>query len=262
MSKFVVDRERCAKDGLCAAVCAAGVLKNGKGSYPEEIPGAFCYQCGHCVAVCPTEALSLQGLPLEPMPPAARDLPTAMQIDGLMASRRSVREFKSEPVDRATMDALLDVARRSPTAMNSQLLHWIVAPDAAKVRAIAAEVVNWARESQDAYAAPAIGLWEQGYDMILRGAPTLVVVTAPAVHPFNREDAAIALTFLQLAAEARGLGVCWAGFLTAAAASYQPLQRALHVPEGHVVCGGLMLGTPKYKYRRIPPRKPLSAEWL
>ena len=40
------------------------------------------------------------------------------------------------------------------------------------------------------------------------------------------------------------------------------MQELLKVPEGFVVRGALMLGESKYRYRRIPPRKPLSAQWI
>ena len=56
-----------------------------------------------------------------------------------------MREFKDRPVAKETLEALLDVARRAPTASNSQKLHWIVVNDGAKVRALSAEAMNWLR---------------------------------------------------------------------------------------------------------------------
>jgi len=35
----------------------------------------------------------------------------------------------------------------------------------------------------------------------------------------------------------------------------------LAVPEGFEVRGALMLGEGIYKYRLVPPRKPLSVQW-
>ena len=67
---------------------------------------------------------------------------------------------------------------------------------------------------------------------------------------------------LTRAAEARGLGVCWAGYLTRAAGVHATIRQALSVPEGYVVSGGLMLGERKYSYRLVPPRKPLSVQWI
>jgi len=104
--------------------------------------------------------------------------------------------------------------------------------------------------------------WEKGYDFVLRGAPVVIVVCTPGDYGWGKQDCAIALTFLELAAEARGLGVCWAGFLTRVARVHEPLRKALAVPDGYVVHGGLMLGERKFSYRLVPPRKPLSVQWV
>jgi nitroreductase len=181
-------------------------------------------------------------------------------MDGFMMSRRSVRAYKNRPVARETLEALLDVARRAPTACNFQNLHWIVVEDRAKVHALAQEVVNGLRSS--GFDPATLEQWEKGHDFVLRGAPTLVVASAPIDSDWAKLDCAIALTYLELAAEARGLGACWAGYLTRVAALHAPLRQALQLPEGYAVGGGLMLGEGRYSYSRIPPRKPLSVQWL
>jgi len=263
MSQISVDTALCKKDGGCVAVCPVKILALGERGFPEEIADG-CIHCGHCVAVCPSGALTHSGLPGEAMLPAPRRLPTPDLMDSFLMSRRSVRNFKQRPVDRATLEAVLDVARRAPTASNTQLLHWIVVNDAAKVRALAEETMHWLRNSSANRAQ--LQRWERhskdGYDFVLRGAPALVVACAPSDYAWAAQDGAIALTFLELAAEARGLGACWAGYLTRVAAVHAPLREALSVPEGYAVCGGLMLGQRKFIYRRIPPRKPLSVQWI
>lgn len=264
MSQIAVDTSLCRKDGVCVEVCPSRTLTLNAQGFPEEIPEARCILCGHCVAVCPVNALTHAGLPDEPFLPAPKQLPEPALIDGFLMDRRSVREFKSQPVDRETLQAVLDVARRAPTASNSQKLHWIVIADAEQVRALSEQAMNWLRISG---ANPALlesweKQWTAGYDFILRGAPALVVVCAPAEYEWAKPDGATALTFLELAAEARGLGVCWAGYLTRVAGVHAPLRQALSLPEGYTVCGGLMLGHPRFVYRRIPPRKPLSVQWL
>ncbi len=260
MSQIMVDTNLCQKDGACVAVCPARYLALNEKGFPEEVPERDCILCGHCVAVCPHHALTHTGLPQEAFLPVTKELPAPAVIDGFLMSRRSVREFKDRPVDRKTLEVLLDVARRAPTACNSQLLHWIVVEDKAKVHALSAEAVNWMRTS--GISATMLADWESGYDFVLRGAPTVVVACAPESYGWGKQDCAIALTFLELAAEARGLGVCWAGYLTRVAGVHAPLRQALSVPDGYVVCGGLMLGDPKYAYQQIPTRKPLSVQWI
>ena len=260
MSQITVDTDLCAKDGACVAVCPSMTLRTNEEGFPEEVEGSGCIFCGHCVAVCTCDALTHSGLPQEPFLPVPSELPSAEALDGLLISRRSVREFEERPVPRKTLEAMLDVARRAPTAVNSQKLHWMVVDGGAKVQALSAETVNWMRSA-------GIGLsrmaqWERGYDFVLRGAPTVVMAATPADYEWGALDCAIAVTFLELAAEARGLGACWAGLLTRAARNYAPLREALKVPEGYTVHGGLMLGEPKFSYRLVPPRKPLSVEWI
>jgi nitroreductase len=242
------------------AVCPSRVLALDADGFPEEIPESRCILCGHCAAVCPHSAFHHAGLPEDEFLAMPAELPGAAVIDGFLMSRRSVREYKDRPVGRAVMEELLDVARRAPTASNSQKLHWIVIEERAKLRALTQETVNGARLS--GVRPDLLQQWEvEGYDFVLRGAPTVVVVCAPKEYGWGKEDGAIALTFLELAAEARGLGACWTGFLARFAATHEPICRLLNVPEGYYVCGGLMLGEPVYAYRRIPPRKPLSVQW-
>ena len=44
--------------------------------------------------------------------------------------------------------------------------------------------------------------------------------------------------------------------------SILPMARSLPLPEGQTVHGALMVGIPKYRYRRIPPRKAVRAVWV
>ena len=260
MSQIIIDANLCKGDGACVAVCPARMLTLNANGIAEEVPEGNCIFCGHCAAVCPNDALTHTGLPQEPFLPASKKLPDPTAIDSFLMSRRSAREFKEKPVARGTMETLLDVARRAPTASNSQKLHWIVVDGKSKVHALSAEIIDYLRNSD--FSPARLAQWDSGYDFILRGAPTLVVACTPADYEWGKQDCAIALTFLELAAEARGLGACWAGYLTRVAGNYAPLHKALSVPEGYVVCGGLMLGDRKYSYRLIPPRKPLSVKWV
>ncbi|WP_420236730.1 nitroreductase family protein [Telmatobacter bradus] len=260
MSRLTVDQDQCLQDGACVDVCPARTLKLNEQGYPEEIPAARCIECGHCVAVCMSGALHHAALPDADFLPVPENRPSAESIDGFLMGRRSVREFKPEPVQRETMETLLEVARRAPTASNSQKLHWIVLSGRDKVQALAAQVVEGGRIGG---LPPALlAQWDAGYDFALRGAPTVLVACAPKEYSWGPVDSATALAYVELAAEARGMGVCWAGYLTRIGSLYPPVQKLLQIPEGYAICGGLMLGEGTYGYRLIPPRKPLSVQWI
>jgi nitroreductase/NAD-dependent dihydropyrimidine dehydrogenase PreA subunit len=259
MSQITVNRELCIQDGACAAVCPSMTLVIGADGYPQENPQNACIACGHCVAVCSCGALSHAGLPQEPFLPMPQALPSQEAVDNLLIGRRSVREFGDQPVLRATLEVLLDVARRAPTASNSQKLHWVVVQGKEKIYALSEEAVGWMRQAD--FASPRLLQWDRGYDFVMRGAPTAVMACAPIDYDWGRQDCAIALTYLELAAEARGLGVCWAGFLTRVAREHPPMRAKLGLPKDYLMHGGLMMGTPMYHYRLVPPRKPLSVQW-
>lgn len=260
MNQIAVDKTLCRKDGVCVDVCGSRTLTMDEDGFPVEDPEQTCILCGHCLAVCAAGALTHAGLPGEPLLPMPTELPSAAAMEGLLISRRSVRTFRNKPVSQETLEALLQVARRAPTAHNSQLLQWIVVNGQEKVHALA-EIMASAVRGIEGFQGM-LKLWDTGYDFFLRNAPTVVVAYAPADYPWEKTDGAIALTYLELAAEARKLGVCWAGLLTHITAQDARLRQALHLPEGCVVSGALMLGEPHYKFRKVPPRKPLSVQWL
>lgn len=260
MSRLTLDQDQCLQDGACVDVCPARTLRMNEAGYPEEIAEAHCIECGHCVAVCMSGALHHAALPDEAFLPVPENRPSAATMDGFLMSRRSVREFKPEPVARPTMEALLEVARRAPTASNSQKLRWIVVSGRDKVQALAAAVVEGGKLG--GLPAALIAQWEAGYDFALRGAPTVLVGCAPSDYSWGQVDCATALAYVELAAEARNLGICWAGYLTRIGSLYPPVQQLLQIPAGYTICGGLMLGEGTYAYLRIPPRKPLVAQWL
>ena len=263
MGQILVDGSICKKDGICVAACPAGTLALDADGYPEEV-GAICYHCGHCAAICPSQALTHTGLPAGGMLPVAKDQPSAEVVDSLLMSRRSIREFRDQPIERATFEAILDVARRAPTASNDQTLHWIMLNGRERVHDLASECVLRMKEVQPTTPLfqRVIAAWDKGLDGTLRGATAVAVVCTPQEAACGPSDAAIALTHAELAAAARGLGMTWAGILMYVAAASEPLRRWLQVPEGYSVSAAAMFGYGKYKYHRIPPRKPLNARWI
>src|SRR5579872_5736389 len=46
-----------------------------------------------------------------------------MEFETLVQTRKSVRGFKKQPVSRATVEEILEVAKRAPSSMNTQPWH-------------------------------------------------------------------------------------------------------------------------------------------
>jgi nitroreductase len=195
---------------------------------------------------------------------------TPEQVELLLQARRSIRQYRDKLVPRPLIERALDSARFAPSGMNLQPVAWTVISGHESVHALAAGVRDLAAAllTQKHPVAERLGLarivagWDKGEDPILRGAPHVVVAHTPAGEPTGTGAATIALTYFQLAAEALGLGTCWAGYLQIALAMSPALAKLAGIPEGRQAQASTMLGYAKYAYTAIPPRKDLEVNWL
>ena len=273
MSLFTIDQKKCKRDGMCAKECPSQIIVlSDKDTFPTLLENGeeSCINCGHCVAVCPHGAFILNTMPLAECPSIQKNLiPDAGQIKQLLTARRSIRFYKNRVVAHDLLEDLIDTARYAPTGSNKQQVQWTVFENPTEVNHLASMVIDWARlmlplmpdESMVKKMERRIAAWDKGTDSILRGAPHLIAVHSPADLPFVEADCVIALSYLELYAYAKGLGTCWAGYLTAAANFHEPLAQALGLPRGHKCFGAVMLGYPQYKYTRIPKRNAPVVTW-
>jgi len=273
MNFISVDREKCNQDGICVSECPARIIvMDPKEGYPVPTSDFkdFCLKCGHCVSVCPTDALRLDWLGPEKCPPIMKERGvTPEQAEQFLCGRRSIRTFKEKKVPRDVLEKLLQVACSAPSAKNQQPWHWIVVQEPAEVRKIAGMVIDAMRMFIQAKPKVAetmgyprvVAGWDQGYDRVCRGAPHLIVVHADKNWVFGPEDTALALSLLDLYATSLGLGACWAGYVYKTVNAYPPLFEALGLPADHLAFGAMMIGYPKFKYRRIPMRNRPRVTW-
>ncbi|MDF9410025.1 nitroreductase family protein [Pelotomaculum isophthalicicum JI] len=270
---FEIDPNKCRHDGICVAECPLQLITtDGKDELPTPADKTEieCVSCGHCVTVCPHGAFTLKTMKPEECAPLDRKLlPTAEQAKLFLTARRSIRTYKKQPVDRATLSDLIDTARYAPTAVNTQPVNWLVIEDAGEVNRLAGLVIDWMRHVIVENPEMAIIMnmkrlvadWDNGEDRICRGAPHVIVAHAPAALASAQSSCTIALTYLELAAFSKGLGACWAGYFNRAADLYPPMTEALQLPEGHHCFGAMLVGYPQYQYHRIPLRKKAAITW-
>lgn len=148
-------------------------------------------------------------------------------------------------------------------------MRWLLIHDTGEVRRLTGIAIDWLRHlaTSDSPQNAAynfqelVKAWESGYDPICRKAPHLIVTYGHKESQFTGNDAIIALSYLDAAAPAFGLGTCWAGFFQAALTNWEPLRDALNLPADHVSVYAMMLGYPAVQYQRIPKRNPLPLVW-
>ncbi len=273
MPIFSVVSELCRADGICARVCPANVIKGHAGQEPVMRPEAAesCIACGHCMAFCPFGAARVDVLSLEEMLPLDTGrLPDAESVEMLCRSRRSIRQFKKEPVAKELLERILTTARHAPSAKNRRPVRWLAVYEREKLKTVGDCMADWLEgTAADAGAAArfpeAEGLarsWRRGLDPFFRGAPHLVLAVTPKDWGWGAVDAAISLTYVEIAALPHKVGACWAGYVTAAARAYEPLRKLLGLAEGEEVAGGQMLGHIGLYPTAAAPRSPFPLQWL
>lgn len=269
MDLLTVDKSKCLKCGICVECCPSCILSMSEDGPTCEFDRG-CMACGHCVAICPVGALENKFTPLEKQRPITKPMLDEETAYEFMRMRRSVRNFKPVVPSEEDLTKLLNITRYAPTAGNSQGMYYIVIRNQERIRAIADAVANWMDEEIAAgspnkryYTTVLRAYRDRGQDIIARKAPCLVFALVRRLNTTGVSNAEQCWAYAELFAPAIGLGTTIAGFIQECAiAGYQPLLDLLEeMPAKHKVVGCMMVGYPKYKFRRMPERQHLKVEF-
>lgn len=271
MQPVIINHEICNQDGICADVCPRKLIDFSTKT-PRPVVGieTECIRCGHCMAVCPTAAISVAGINPQECEPVDKKLhASTAQLTHTLKSRRSIRVYQDRPVERETIEKILDVCRFAPTGSNAQQVNWIITDDQTKIRTLGNLTIDWMKQaiaskhpmSERLPLANFVDAWENGDDRIFRGAPLLLMAHSPEMGSLPLESCVIAMTYFDLVAFSLGLGTCWIGVFMAAADEHPPIRQFLGIPDDHRLFGTMVAGYPKYRYQRLPARNDANVAW-
>ena len=285
-----IDRETCTGCGRCAEVCSSRTLamEEGKVSVATRM-FMGCVGCGLCAAVCPTGSITVQGRRFELGElvdlPAAHHRANAEQLDALLLSRRSIRQFQEREVDRKVVDEILAMTSTAPMGIPPSEVGIVVFHGRERVRQLAADAIaaframRWVfgpvmltlmrplmsgttyrmmREFVRPLVDYIVGQWDQGVDAFTYDAPLAMLFHAEAMA--DPADCHIAATYAMIAAQSLGLGSCMLG-TTAALAHAKPFKTKYGIPKGNKIGLGLVLGYPASTFQRGIRRKLASVEF-
>jgi nitroreductase/NAD-dependent dihydropyrimidine dehydrogenase PreA subunit len=285
-----IDSTKCNKCGFCFEVCPNFVLALGKDReiqvrYPEQ-----CCTCGHCVAICPKNALVHNQIPAEKFDelPVIHVSPENMR--NLLLSRRSIRVFKEKPVSKELIEQLIEVGIHAGTASNGQTENFVVIQDRKRLSELGKMVIKVLWNKGMKYLGSDIGqkmarakLGEEMLrqaipyhhimknrrrdnelgGMIFRNAPVVIVIHGLRTNFMAHANCSIAARNMEIMAKSMGLGTCWVGFLSVAAhLAKKKIERCLEIPDDHSLYGAIMVGYPKFEYRKFIPRKEREVRWI
>lgn len=110
-----IKTERCTACGLCADICHERCIEivDGKETSTPRIDRATCSRCAQCIAICPRQALSWNGV--EVVRFDRSKLPSADHMEELFKERRTVRRFKQKPIGPQMLHKLAEIGKCAPT---------------------------------------------------------------------------------------------------------------------------------------------------
>jgi nitroreductase len=159
-----------------------------------------------------------------------------MNVCDAIKTRRSIRKYKSQPVEKDKLNAVLEAARLAPSARNTQSWKFIAVTDKKVIEKLKQACCN------------------QGF---VGEAPVVIVACATRRHimtcgqPSDIIDLSIATSFMLLEACEQGLGTCWLGAFHA-----DKVKEALNIPDDIEVVAVTPLGYPD-EQPAARPRKAL-----
>jgi nitroreductase/NAD-dependent dihydropyrimidine dehydrogenase PreA subunit len=271
--------------GLCAEVCGRGIYAEQDGRM-EYYPEGKCIDCGHCMAVCPRDALTWKNGTCSPELERER-LPEAEDLLHFFRSRRSTRRFKKKAVSRKLLKQLAEAAQYAPTGTNKQAVKAVFVTD----RGLIATLRNLIMARYGAYERhldspirrfflktfvdarlgdPGIrqylksfmDSWRAGRDVLFHNAPVVVLLYAGREASTAKDDCSIALHQMILMAERLGLGSCLLGTAEVAFAKTPNLNDYIRIPRDRKVLAAACFGHPAIRFKRLAARKPLQVQWL
>lgn len=290
MSDFYINSETCSKCGICVNICPANVLeKNDEGLIQFKSDFLeICLGCGQCMAVCNTKSVFAKGMDYE-----ANFFEFSNENDffSQIEHRRSVRRFKPKSLSKEEIEKMLYAVSQAPhgdshqhveiTVVNSRdkimealplmsaffdkLGGWIRSPFMSRM--IKMKKGKHTLNTLKNHLLPRI---ERGvyrgfsfeYDGITRGAHTILLFHAHKDSEEHFEDSYIYVTYAALAAEAMGLGATIVGLVPAALNKSPELRKMFQIPDDHDTVVSLILGYPKYKYKRGVKRELKNINWI
>lgn len=249
-----VDTKKCIGCGLCQQDCPENnIAVNNKAVIKEQT----CMKCGHCVAICPKAAVSITGFDAPSIEIESPAQLNPQQLLDALCTRRSIRQFKDQPVPPEVIAQIIEAGRLTPTAKNAQDLSYVVLTGGIeRCEKIAVRLFKRLMPAVKLVnpAAKKVAIDEHFF---FKKAPAAILILSK-----DKVSGSLAASNMALMAEASGLGVLFSGFFTIAANHSKKLRKELHLKHGHKVVTTLVLGCSNVVYHRTAQREAAVVRYM
>jgi len=289
-----INEKLCNGCGLCVSVCKDFSIKiENRKAVTSGKPVFGCIACGHCMAICPRGAITVSGRCISPDDmfklPDKKSAADYNAFLSLLNRRRSIREFKEQPVKREIIEKIIEAAQTAPMGLPPSDVHALVFDSKEKVRGFAEDFCRylegmkwfvsgwflalmrpfWGKENDElfrGFVKPCINIYTES----MKKGLNLVNYDAPAAIYFygspysDPADPIIAATYAMLAAESLGLGTCMLGTIHpliqngGAAKKFREKHGIKHKSREGLF---IIMGYPSVKYSKGIKRTFASVDW-
>jgi NAD-dependent dihydropyrimidine dehydrogenase PreA subunit/nitroreductase len=288
--EIAIDDTLCRKCKICLEVCPNGIFQaiNTYTSVKSERI-ELCILCGQCMAACPEKAISVTGLDYNK---DFFDLPeTINSFNALIQSRRSVRAFKDIPVPSDLLEQIVSAISYAPPSFPPIKVEITVIRDRQLIKEALHHMINLYDKLMQGLGNPAAKLiirrkigqerfrviqnhivpmfkiklpfMKAGTeDAITRNAPAMILFHANRQSDNYAADIYIALGYALLKAHTLGLGATAIDLIPPAIERTPVLKQMFKIPTENEVVASMILGYPKFTYKRAIQRKLKSITWI
>ena len=273
-----IDQNLCKKCKLCIEVCPCNIISNGTEVHFIKDKLSICLKCGQCMAICSTEAIHIEGLSYDK---DLFDLPESTlnhdEFINFMSNRRSVRNFKDKPVSDEMINKILAAVQYAPNGSHPDKMHitvindrklietqlpamskfldnivkWIENPFMSRIIKMKKGAETFNTLKNHLYPIAKAGNYKLEYgDRITRGAPAVIIFHADKKAEEHTDNSLVWATYAMLSAHSMGLGATIVSIVPAVINKVKEVREAFKIPEEHEAVVSVIVGYPKYKYKR------------
>ena len=254
-----IDYEICNGCRLCIQECRFYFLDEAMKKVLFEDLDNMCSLCGHCIAVCPQDAIIYKDFGDKSFTfEGIENLDTIVSFDMMykfLRTHRSIRHYKKKEVPKDILKKVLDVMQYAPTGSNLRYEKYAVVSDREILKNLSDMVIDTLLNTLGMRAQYEKGFEarKKDYDIpLFYDAPHVIFVSSMLDIPLADHNIGIIITYGRLAAQSLGLGTCWNGFVQIASQHNKKIMKLIGIRGNRI--GAFTIGYPNINFKRAPPR--------